>query len=176
MTDAWIAVVCAESGAVWNRDVDEPGCADPTHDHLQFEVHRHRTVVAMPDGTTVTAVSFDDRDPYARDSPPDFGLYLDDRWQPPWPHEILDWPDFGVPDDAEAVVAALAALRERARQGQQVEIGCMGGHGRTGTALAGLAVLCGHPPDRAVEWVRASYCDQAVETEEQDAFVRSLRS
>jgi hypothetical protein len=141
---------------------------------LGFPVrHRHRDPVTFPDGTTVVAVSYGD-DPYARDSAPDFGLYLDARWAPPWEHDHIDWPDFGVPADAPAARAALAGLLDRARAGDQVEIGCLGGHGRTGTALAWLAVLAGQPPAGAVEWVRANYCDQAVETDDQAAFIAAL--
>ena len=121
-------------------------------------------------------MSFGSVDPYARDVPPDFGLYLDERWQPPWPHQFLDWPDFGVPDDPVPVVEVLEALLDRAREGQRVEIGCYGGHGRTGTALACLAILCGQAPHEAVSWVRSRYCERAVETDEQEAFARNLTS
>jgi hypothetical protein len=34
--------------------------------------------------------------------------------------------------------------------GEQGEVGCVGGHGRTGTALAILAILTGHPAADAV--------------------------
>jgi hypothetical protein len=136
--------------------------------------HVHRSVVRLPDATTVTAVSFDAHDPYRRDEPPDFGLYLDARWAPPWDHAHLDWPDFGVPAAPELVAPALQDLLDRARQGQRVEIGCLGGHGRTGTAVAWLAVLTGEAPDTAVLWVRANYCPDAVETDEQEAFVARL--
>ena len=61
----------------------------------------------------------------------------------------------------------------RAR-GDVVEIGCLGGHGRTGSALACLAVLTGVPADGAVDWVRAHYCPDAVETDEQRAFVEKF--
>ena len=91
-----------------------------------------------------------------------------------WPHDLLDWPDFSVPGDPAPVVAALESLLQRARAGERVEIGCDGGHGRTGTALACLAVLCGHAPDDAVGWVRATSCERAVETDEQEAFARNL--
>ena len=101
-------------------------------------------------------------------------VHLDERWQPPWPHDLLDWPDFSVPGDPAPVVAALESLLQRARAGERVEIGCDGGHGRTGTALACLAVLCGHAPDDAVSWVRATSCERAVETDEQEAFARNL--
>lgn len=130
----------------------------------------------LPDSTELTAVSFGSVDPYARDVPPDFGLYLDERWRPLWPHELLDWPDFGVPAHPAPVVEALESLLDRAREGQRVEIGCYGGHGRTGTALACLAILCGQSPDDAVSWVRARYCERAVETDEQEAFARNLTS
>lgn len=168
--------MCTHCGVLWDVDRDDAACVDADHDHQRFELHRHRTVVTLRDGTEIVAVSFDDTDPYARDRPPDFGLYLDPRWQPPWPHHILDWPDFGVPEDPAEVVTALRALRARARRGARVELGCHGGHGRTGTALACLAVLSGEPPEEAVAWVRAHYCDQAVETPEQAAFVAALET
>lgn len=166
---------CPQCGVFWHLEGEAAKCTDPGHEHLRFEMHRHRDVVVLADGTDVTAVSFDETDPYGRARPPSFGLYLDDRWQPPWPHERLDWPDFGVPDDPAPVVATLRSLRARARAGERVEIGCLGGHGRTGTALACLAVLCGQPTDDAVDWVRREYCDRAVETDAQEAFVRDLR-
>jgi hypothetical protein len=169
-------VACRECGVFWHLDGEPARCTDPGHEHRQFEMHRHRDLVMMADGTEVTAVSFDATDPYSRAQPPGFGLYLDDRWQPPWPHEVIDWPDFGVPDDPTPVVAALRTLRKRARAGEHVDMGCLGGHGRTGTALACLAVLCGHPADDAVAWVRREYCDRAVETDAQEAFVRDLRT
>jgi protein-tyrosine phosphatase len=46
------------------------------------------------------------------------------------------------------------------------------GSGRTGTVLACMAVLAGVPPPEAVEWVRANYRPEAVETVEQEAWVR----
>jgi hypothetical protein len=136
-------------------------------------VHRHRSVVSLPDGTRVTAVSFDAIAPYARerDEQPDYGLYLDPRWQPPWAHDHLDWPDFGVPGDPALVRTMLRSVLDRARTGERVEVGCLGGHGRTGTALACLAVLTGYPACDAVAWVRASYCQEAVETAGQEAFI-----
>ena len=137
-------------------------------------MHRHRDVVSLPDGTTIVAVSFDAVDPYARDRLPDYGLYLDRRWQPAWAHGHLDWPDFGVPDDPALVITALRSVIDRARAGERVEVGCLGGHGRTGTALACLAVLTGHPAADAVAWVRARYCPKAVETAGQEALVAGL--
>ena len=169
-----VVVACAECRVHWDLDHEQALCTDARHRHQRFEVHRHRSLVVLPDGTEVTAVSFDPMDPYGRDQPPHYGLYLDPRWQPPWTHAHLDWPDFGVPDDADHVVATLGTVLQRARAGERVEVGCLGGHGRTGTALACLAVLSGHPSADAVAWVRDHYCAAAVETAEQEAFVARL--
>ena len=133
--------------------------------------HRHRTRVVLADGTPITGVTFVSEDPYTREVQPAFGLYLDERWQPPWPHALLHWPDFGVPTHISGLRAALVDLLARARRGETVELGCLGGHGRTGTALACLAVLTGVPAAEAVAWVRRSYCAKAVETDSQEAFV-----
>jgi hypothetical protein len=105
--------------------------------------HVHRTSVRFADGTTVMGVRFLGDDPYVRQDAPGFGLYLDERWDPPWPHEHVDWPDFGVPDGLDGLRRVLTDLLDRARKGQRVEVGCLGGHSRTGTALACLAVLTG---------------------------------
>ncbi len=169
-------ISCGDCGAFWDPAAEAAACTDSSHQHHHFDSHLHRSDVVLPDGTVVIAVSFGSAEPYARDAPPDFGLYLDERWQPPWPYEFFDWPDFGVPDDPAPVVAALGSLRERARAGQRVEIGCYGAHGRTGTALACLAILCGHPPDDAVRWVRVAHCERAVENDQQEAFVRDFTS
>ncbi|HKE75437.1 MAG TPA: hypothetical protein VKB57_17570, partial [Acidimicrobiales bacterium] len=77
--------------------------------------------------------------------------------------------------DPADLAAGLGDVLARARAGERVEIGCLGGHGRTGTALACLAVLCGHRAGDAVAWVRAAYCPGAVETDEQAAFVAAFR-
>ena len=45
-----------------------------------------------------------------------------------------------------------------------MEVACRGGVGRTGTALAALAVLDGLPPDETMRWVRWHYHPRAVET------------
>jgi protein-tyrosine phosphatase len=171
MFDMRTVVACTECQVYWSLDLERAQCTDPNHTHQRFQVHLHRSLVLLPDGTEVTAVSFDVKDPYAREQAPDYGLYFDQKWNPPWTHDHLDWPDFGVPDDATPVVGALCSVLERARAGERVEVGCLGGHGRTGTALACLAILTGCPPGEAVAWVRSIYCADAVETAEQEAFV-----
>jgi hypothetical protein len=169
----WV-VACTECGCYWNRDMEPAKCHNQNHELRLFETHRHLSLVVLPDGTQVTAASFDPADPYTRPRDPDYGLYVDATWKPPWDHGYLAWPDFGVPESTEAVIEALKTVLKRARSGQEVELGCLGGHGRTGTALACLAILTGHPATRAVAWVRENYCTKAVETPEQAAFIAAL--
>jgi hypothetical protein len=171
VTQTRSVATCAQCKVHWYVEGEPAKCTEAAHDHQTFDVHQHCSLVVLPDGTEVTAVSFDAGDPYIREVPPDYGLYLDKRWQPPWTHDHLDWPDFGVPDDAAQVMAGLRSSLDRARAQRRVEVGCLGGHGRTGTALACLAILCGYPPVEAIRWVRANYCVDAVETAEQEAFV-----
>lgn len=171
MVEITVVLVCRECRTSWPVDADERGCADPSHTHFEHELHRHLTPVLFPDGSAVVAVSFAADDPYTRDQRPDFGLYLDHRWSPPWPHDHVEWPDFGVPASAADLRTKLEQLLDRARRGEHVEMGCLGAHGRTGTALACLATLVGVPAADAVAWVRHSYCDRAVETPEQATYV-----
>lgn len=138
------------------------------------EQHVHRTPVTLADDIKVVGVTFLAEDPYTRDREPSLALYLDERWNPPWPNAHVEWPDFGLPADVDALRSALKDLLGRARLGAIVEIGCLGGHGRTGTALACMAVLTGTPASEAVAWVRGAYCEKAVETNEQLRFVATF--
>jgi hypothetical protein len=126
-------------------------------------------VVTFPDGSRVRASSLAERDP--DDPERAYGLYLDAHWEPTWPAEMVAWPDFGLPDEPEVAARQIAAAFRRAQDGELVEVGCLGGSGRTGTVLACMAVLAGVPPDEAVAWVRGAYRTQAVETAEQEAWV-----
>jgi len=168
-------VYCPPCETYWDEEFELPKCADGSHEHRRLAMHRHLDRVVFPDGLQVTAATFDSADPYGRRQPPDYGLYFDPRWQPPWDHDRLSWPDGGLPDDdADAFLAALQAVRTHVRAGLVAEIGCLGGHGRTGTALACLAVLSGVRTGDAVAWVRANFCLAAIETPEQAAFVASF--
>ncbi|HSR27883.1 MAG TPA: protein phosphatase, partial [Actinomycetes bacterium] len=69
----------------------------------------------------------------------------------------------------------LGEAHRRALAGERVEVACRGGVGRTGTALAALAVLDGLHPRQAVAWVRGHYHRRAVETPWQRRWLRNLR-
>ncbi|CAM5655013.1 Protein phosphatase OS=Streptomyces violarus OX=67380 GN=FHS41_003475 PE=4 SV=1 [Streptomyces violarus] len=106
---------------------------------------------------------------------PSYGLYLLGKQPPevPWESGWLRWPDFRIPSDRAAARVVLADAWERAA-GERVEIACGGGRGRTGTALACLAVLDGVPGEEAVAYVRRHYDRHAVETPWQRRYVRSF--
>ncbi|PFG39855.1 hypothetical protein ATJ97_2373 [Georgenia soli] len=107
--------------------------------------------------------------------PPSFTLFLLGRHPPAtaWPSRWVRWRDFLVPADRANAVDALHEVWRRA-PGECVEIVCDGGRGRTGTALACLAVLDGTSPDNAVRLIRERYDRRAVETPWQRRFVQDL--
>ena len=107
--------------------------------------------------------------------PADFALVLAAGPVPPWPHRRLRWPDFWVPLDRDDALDALGEVRRRALAGERVEVTCRGGVGRTGTALAALAVLDGLSADDALAWVRREYHPRAVEMPWQRRWLRRVR-
>lgn len=128
-------------------------------------------VVRLPSGRLVRGRGL--RRPMPSGPEPTFGVYLLGR-QPPavgWESRWIRWPDFRLPSDRTQARNTLREAWERAT-GERVEIACGGGRGRTGTALARIAVLDGVPPDEAVAWIRARYDKHAVETPWQKRFVR----
>ena len=103
---------------------------------------------------------------------PAFGVYLLGRRPPAvsWESRWLRWPDFRLPADETAVLARLTEAWQRAAA-ERVEIACAGGRGRTGAALACLAILHGVPSAEAVSFVREHYHPYAVETPGQRRYV-----
>ena len=107
---------------------------------------------------------------------PAFGVYLLGQPPPdvPWESRWLRWPDFRLPADGADVLPTLTEVWQRAAT-ERVEIACAGGRGRTGTALACLAILDGVPASRAVAFVREHYHRHAVETFRQRQYVARWR-
>ncbi|MQA33796.1 protein-tyrosine phosphatase family protein [Modestobacter roseus] len=103
---------------------------------------------------------------------PVFGVYLLGRapCPVPWETRWVRWPDFRLPTAPGDLRHALLEVWDRAAT-ERVEVACAGGTGRTGTALACLAVLDGLPAARAVAYVRSHYRRHAVETRGQARFV-----
>ena len=127
-------------------------------------------IVTFPDGSRVRAVGLAER----RENDPEraYGLYLDEGWEPTWPADLIAWPDFGLPTEPEVAAGQITDAFGRAQRGELVEVGCLGGSGRTGTVLACMAVIAGVQPAEEVPWVRAAYRPEAVETAEQEAWVQ----
>ncbi len=105
----------------------------------------------------------------------DFALLLAGGPAPPWPHRSIRWPDFWIPVDRADALDALHEAHRRAHAGERVEVTCRGGIGRTGTALAALAILDGLPAKHAVTWIRTHYHPGAVETPWQRLWLRTVR-
>lgn len=125
-----------------------------------------RAAVELPDGRRIRGRGL--RKNSLGSVEPEFGVYLLDR-DPNiagWPARWVRWRDFRLPDSTDEAVAALREAHRRAAS-ERVEVACSGGIGRTGTALAVLAVLSGIAPDNAVTWVREHYHRRAVETRAQ---------
>lgn len=135
-------------------------------------MHRHRSAVALPDGTPIVAVSFHASDPYDRGHPPDHGLDLDRHRGPTTtstgPTSVSrttrrsSWRRWAPCCSALAPASASrwdasAATGERAPPW------------RASPPRAAIG-----PTRRwreAMAWTRSSYCTMAVETAEEEAFV-----
>lgn len=127
-------------------------------------------VLRLPSGRLVRGRGL--RHPLPVGPTPGFGLYLQRRHPPPvkWEFRWVRWADWGLPVDRGDARAAWVELWQRA-EAQRVEVACTGGRGRTGTALACLAILDGIAPADAVRYVRRHYHPRAVETPWQRRYV-----
>jgi len=112
------------------------------------------------------------------DTVPDLGVYLDGCWEPDCLAFHLGTPDYGIPVPAMSTVLHVAreALRV-ASEGGFVEVGCIGGHGRTGLFLGVLTLLAAHEvgvpltAKDAIEYVRSTYCRHAIESSKQEWYL-----
>lgn len=110
---------------------------------------------------------------------PDFGLYAYGGWNPACTATFIPWQDYGLPTCSfETAALAIKTTFDQALIGHTVEVGCMGGHGRTGTILACMALLSDEDlsPRGAIAWVRKVHCNEAIETNEQEWFVAWFKS
>ncbi|MFI0741469.1 protein phosphatase [Streptomyces sp. NPDC021100] len=128
-------------------------------------------LLRLPSGRLVRGRAL--RHPMPDGPVPEYAVYLLGKRPPEvtWEAEWLHWPDFRLPADPERARTVFRAAWERAGA-ERVELACGGGRGRTGTALACLAVLDGVPAGEAVAYVRRHYDPRAVETPWQKRFVR----
>ncbi len=125
-------------------------------------------------------------DAYLAKPTPSFGFYLDGGWlwkltgiagigigltnessYYDWPFMVIKWPDMGTLEDDD-MTNILSYLKGKLEAKESIEIGCIGGHGRTGTLLAMLRVyIGGMGAKESIESIRKDYCDHAVESKKQ---------
>ena len=148
---------------------------------------------------TLFGSAYSDRKSKAQAEKADLCVFLDNRWMkeysPVWinpalakhisctahkapdkffkketPTIFLDWPDMGVLEieDLKPVVEYLANVIDIG-----IEIGCMGGHGRTGTLMALIMVHLGCKPGKAIKTIRKDYCHRAIETQKQEDLIKA---
>ena len=109
---------------------------------------------------------------------PDVGVYLDQSWMRnrvaglgKTPIMYLGWPDMSTLP-MEWLTPAVKRANWYVKQDLKVEIGCIGGHGRTGTFLACLLVYrMGITGSRAIQLVRTGHCKRAIETPSQEDLI-----
>lgn len=146
----------------WNKQQFKSGC-----DHDMTPVVF--TWKLYDESVTVYATA--GRQQSTRKTFPDFGLYADSIWKPISRNEFINWPDFGVPSHPSVAAMQIVDAFIKACQGERVEIGCIGAHGRTGTILACMGILAGYTTDEAIKHVRTSYCSHAIETVGQEEWI-----
>ncbi len=171
-----------ETGGAFNKPLQAPRYY-PQCNHWREPVRVGRYVITCSSHPSATKVA---TPPY-----PDFGMYFASCWktdlggggwtngvtikrladQRYYPALVWDWPD-----GSTIPVAQMNNLVEiclsKMRHGKRVDIGCIAGHGRTGTFLACLIARVEHLTGKqALETVRGRYCRWAVETHSQEKLI-----
>lgn len=102
----------------------------------------------------------------------DLGMTFTDRSYPWVAGEEVFYQiqDQKAPGDLKQFRAMIAWAEIQLRAGKKIHMGCIGGHGRTGTALAALVSEM-DVSDDAIAYVRKNYCERAVESAAQVDFL-----
>ncbi|MEG2156328.1 MAG: hypothetical protein RRY07_00890 [Bacteroidaceae bacterium] len=82
----------------------------------------------------------------------------------------FDIPDMSVPSNAVLFKKLVQLIAKKLKADLKVHVGCIGGHGRTGTFLAALVADMTGDKD-AISYVRKGYCSSAVETTAQERYL-----
>jgi hypothetical protein len=89
------------------------------------------------------------------------------------PEMLMDWPDYGAVELPLEFWQDLAA--HIVKNKMKFLVFCVGGHGRTGTAVACLLVVTlNYTADQAIEWVRTNYCKRAIESKSQEEYIAEM--
>ncbi len=156
--------------------------AKPTYKYVAPLCRHHLTPYEVAEGVTIYLTGSRDLKEDPQGPMPTAGVYLDQSWNrgQVWandgsvtdhgdqiPSLFVNWPDFGAVSN-RSLATVTAWVVNKVKAGERVEIGCYGGHGRTGTLAAALGVTYGLSAVEAVARVRKSYCDHAVESKAQE--------
>jgi len=79
--------------------------------------------------------------------------------------------DMSAPRDVKNFKKMINWMVKQLEDGKRIQVGCIGGHGRTGLVLAALVQVTGIAPKNAIQWVRKNHCKKAVESESQIKFL-----
>lgn len=94
----------------------------------------------------------------------------------PWDEEdgpikvLFPIRDMHAPDDVEGFKKMIDWIIVQLISHKKVHVGCIGGHGRTGTVFAALVASMMQEKD-AITYVRKHYCEKVVESQEQINFL-----
>ncbi|HWP59500.1 MAG TPA: hypothetical protein VNL14_16530 [Candidatus Acidoferrales bacterium] len=89
---------------------------------------------------------------------------------------IIDWPDMGVINAGRQFWADFFQLLKQNGY-KNVVFFCIGGHGRTGTAVGSLmTVALDIHGGKAIKAIRSGYCKKAIESRTQEDYVRRMTS
>ncbi len=95
-----------------------------------------------------------------------------DPWDPQTVVEIqYSIRDMGIPTNVPRFLKMIEWLCTQLQNGRKVHVGCLGGHGRTGLVISAI-VAQALKKKNAIQWVREHYCEKAVESSEQVAFLQ----
>lgn len=97
------------------------------------------------------------------------------RISDPWDKHVVTEVQYSIKDmEAPSNVARFKKLVTwlctQLHEGKTVHVGCIGGHGRTGTLLSAIVAEALEIPD-AIQYVRTHYCGKVVESKAQIQFL-----
>lgn len=96
-------------------------------------------------------------------------ISMDFPWEPGTSF-LYPIKDCHPPSNVKTFTKLIGWLAERVLAGDKVFVGCIGGHGRTGTVLAALMAHL-NVTDDPISYVRDNYCHKAVEVSTQVDFL-----
>jgi len=183
VTEEWECVSCKRRRCDYGKQ---------TNNHFR-DCHHWRDTIQVGQYTVTVSASSDGvwgRAHKADALEPDYGLYLANTWagkvvvtpdfprasnliplNHSYPKIIFDWVDYSTPRPTD-LLAVFEWVKEQIRDGARIDLGCFGGHGRTGTFLALLIMeFEGLSPADATQAVWDRHCKEAIETVGQENFI-----